>query len=278
MLLSLLLLAAAVAAPDPTPADGAAGSASGGPPLYQLLYAGEHGDAAHAAGQRLRARIWLDHLAPTPEQARALRELVALAAALRQEQDAERAALGAREVALLLPLYAELDALLDRPGASDPAALQDLATRIAAARGEVTAEADPAVTGFRRVTKLFEAARSAVRTFPADQREALGAARLLLERSVSPLRTPGADAAQLGGTWEAMDFAALKVDPRDAAADPLDIGGLWSTEKIDQAGNTDLIEAQLAAILMVAAQEPALATALGVAPPPPATAPAEELQ
>ena len=274
MLLSLLLLGACASSPDPQPAAAPEAAEATAPPLYQLLYAGEHGDATHAAGQRLRATIWLRQLDPTPAQRAALTDLVQLAGRLRAEQDAERAALGARERELVLPIYDELARALDAPGGPDPAALAALEARLAEARAQVTADLDPAVTGFRRITLLYEAARGVVRRFPAEQRADLGAARLLLERSVSPLRTPGADAAQLGGTWEAMDFAALKVDPRDGAAGPLDIGGLWSTEKIEQAGNTELIEAQLAAILMVASAEPALARALGVPPPPPAAAPA----
>ena len=255
---------------------GAAGEAAEATPtpLYQLLYAGEHGDRAHAAGQRLRATVWLRQLDATPEQRAALVALVTLAGQLRGQQDAERATLGAREHTLLMPLYDELAVALDAPGGPDPNTLTDLGARLAAARAQVTADLDPAVTGFRRITRLYEAARGVVRQFPAEKRADLGAARLLLERSVSPLRTPGADAAQLGGTWEAMDFAALKVDPRDSSSGPLDIGGLWSTEKIDQAGNTELIEAQLAAILMVAAADPALAAALGVVPSAPAPAPA----
>lgn len=272
MLLSLFLVAGLTGC-DPQPTDGqsvavAAASLADGPhpagePLYQLLYAGEHGDAAFASGQQARARGWLSGLSPSREQLEGLRDLARVRADLEREASDERAELNAREQELLPPLYNEIAALYSRPSAPTREELAEVARRLESARAEVEAGIEPARAQYTRVTRLFVVAKETAGLFTEDQRPALAAARFLLGRSVHPLSTPGGEVANLGSTWDAMDFAALKVDPRDADEGQMDVGGLFAAERLGQAGSSVLVENQLASILMVASGTPGFAEAVG---------------
>lgn len=284
MLLSLFLVAG-IAGCGAGPSDEEAaivttGSLSDGPhptgeSLYQLLYAGEHGDAAFAAGQQARAKGWLGGLSPSPEQLEGLQELARVRAELEREAEDERAVLDKRERALLPPLYNEIAALYSRPSPPSQEELAELGQRLESARAEIEAGIDPARAQYARVTKLFGVAKETAGLFPEDQRPALAAARFLLGRSVHPLSTPGGEVANLGSTWEALDFAALKVDPRDADEAQMDVGGLFAAERLGRAGSSVLVDNQLASILMVASGTPGFAEAVGVDPgaPPTGTVP-----
>ncbi|MEC8423231.1 MAG: hypothetical protein VX000_05600 [Myxococcota bacterium] len=272
MLLSLLL-AAGLAGCGAGPAGGedvvvAEGSLADGPrptgqPLYQLLYAGEHGDAAFASGQHARARGWLSGLSPSPEQLEGLRRLARVRSQLEREAADERALLDSRERVLLPPVYDDIAALYSRPAPPSSAELASLAVRLESARAEVEKGIDPARAQYTRVTRLFVVAQETASLFPEDQRPALAAARFLLGRSVHPLSTPGGEVASLGSTWDAMDFAALKVDPRDDEEGEMDVGGLFAAERLGQAGSSVLVENQLASILMVASGTPGFSDAIG---------------
>ncbi len=243
----------------PPPAPGPAGEA-----LYQHLYAGEYGEGAQASGDRARMLAWLASLDPSREELLALQDLVALNQRLQAEARAETETLGAREAALLNPIYAELLGLYARPAPPTEAELAPLAARLEQARAKVEEGIDPHGARFDRVVELFEACAALVRSLPEDRRRALGEARFFLGRKLGPFSTPGEGAALLGSTWEALDFAALKVDPRDATEGHMDIGGLWAAERVRGGQSDSLLENQLATILMVASAMEGLNQAIEV--------------
>ncbi|MFN7144449.1 MAG: hypothetical protein ACK4YP_11775 [Myxococcota bacterium] len=296
MLLLLLALACTVPAPDlarpttadPTPSDPASPPPARGPEeekLYQALYAGETGEAAHARGQRTRLLAWMVALELTPHQLRGLAKAAEAVHAGETAVREARDALGAKELAAYEPIYAELDARLATGDPLTEAEGAAFAERLAAARAAVYADGDPRAAHYARVQGLLAQVRPWVAALSDEQRERLGESRFVLARRLGPLVNPGDYGDLVGTMWDGGDFGSLRATVRPTDQGHLDLGGLWSVEKMQAGPDRRLEHFQLEALVLMTLLEPelpaAIALRLGDAPTgaaeavaTPATAPA----
>ncbi|MES2640492.1 MAG: hypothetical protein V4850_13450 [Myxococcota bacterium] len=273
MILALLLAACTVPAPDlarptaadPRPADPASPPPAAGPEgekLYQLLYAGELGAEARAMGQQARILAWLAAMELDAPQ---LDALAALAVDVHQREAtiaAARAEVGAREQALLGPLYAELGARLAAPEAITEVESAAFAARLEAARAEAYAGEDPRAVHYTVLNGLLEAVRPWIRSLSAAQRATLGESRFFLGRRLGPFVNPGDYGALVGTMWDGGDFGSLRATVRPTDEGHLDLGGLWSIEAMQAGPDRKLEGLQVEAILFMALQDAELPAAI----------------
>jgi hypothetical protein len=229
--------------------------------LFQLLYAGEYGDAAWARGQRARVMMWLATMEFSAEELSGLAELAGQVQKLAEEDRSLHAALDSREQAAYGPIYAELEARLMAGKLSDPE-LQDLAERLEAARQGVLAEEDPWKAHLTRVQALLDAVTPWARSLNATRRAKLGESRYFLARRAAPLLNPAEYASLVGMVWDGGDFSSMALTGRPMEQRHMDIGGLWSLEALRSPPSAYLLERQVQAILVLALLEPALPEAL----------------
>ena len=251
-------------APRPPPAETAAAEK-----LYQLLYAGELGAEAHPAGQRARMLAWLQGMALSPEQ---LEGLLALVGELRRAEDAEaaaRAEVGAREQALLGPVYAELNARLATGTPLTESEAADFAVRLERARAEVAGggagdAVDPRRAQVARVQALFDRVRPWTQALTRAQQAHLADSRFFLARRLGPLANPGAYAGFTGIDWDGGNIAVTDGTVRPDDERHMDLGGLWTTEHFRAPPEGYIDDLQLLAIVTLALQEPGLPEAVEV--------------
>ena len=251
-------------APTPPPAESAPGEK-----LYQLLYAGELGAEAHPAGQRVRMLAWLQGMALSPEQ---LEGLLALVGELRGAAEAEAAArveVGAREGALLRPIYTELSARIAAGTPLTEAEAADFAVRLERARAEVAAggsgdAVDPRRAQVARVQSLLDRVRPWIQTLSRSQRDHLADSRFFLARRLGPLVNPGAYAGFTGIDWDGGNVAVADGTVRPDDERHMDLGGLWTTEQLRAPPEGYIDDLQLRAIVTLALQEPGLPEAVEV--------------
>ena len=251
-------------APTPPPAETAPAEK-----LYQLLYAGELGAEAHPAGQRVRMLAWLQGMAFSPDQ---LEGLLGLVGELRRAEDAEAAArveVGAREGALLRPIYTELGARLAAGTPLTEAEAAAFAARLERARTEVAAGGtgdaiDPRRTQVARVQSLLDRVRPWTQTLSRAQRAHLADSRLFLARRLGPLANPGAYAGFTGIDWDGGNVAVADGTVRPDDERHMDLGGLWTTEQLRAPPEGYIDDLQLLAIVTLALQEPGLSEAVEV--------------
>jgi hypothetical protein len=271
----LLLLACTVPVPDlarPTSSDPTITDVATPPPahgpeeekLYQALYAGEIGEDAYARGQRTRLLVWLVALELTESQ---LRGLAALSVALRAadaEITAQRAAVGAAELAAFAPVYDELDQRLSQGGGLTEAEAQGFAERLTAARKDAYADEDPRAAHYRRVRDALALVRPWIATLSDAQRARLGEARFVLGRRLGPFVNPGDYADLVGTMWDGGDFGSLRATARPSEEGHLDIGGLWAVEAQQSGPDRRLEGFQVEALVLFTALEPALPDAIAL--------------
>lgn len=244
-------------APSPPPAE-----TPGQEALYQLLFAGELGDEAHAAGQRVRILAWIDAMDLSVSQMRGLLLLCERVRAALAEQQRLGAEVAAREIALYGPIYAELAEDLAHPGSATEEELGAYATRLAAARAEVLAGGDPRAEALDRARAIVGMARPWVANLTEQQRSRLGQARFFLARRLGPLLNPGDYGEFTGISWDGGDFSAVESTARPPEEGQLDLGGLWSVERLRAPPGAYLDALQLQAIVVMAVQEEELPGAL----------------
>lgn len=275
MLPLLLALACTVPAPDlarPSSADPTATDAATPPPargpteekLYQQLYAGELGEAAHARGQRARLVVLLTVLELSPDQLRGLARLAEDVRAGAAAVAAEREALGERELAAFGPIYAALEARLAEPTPIGEEEAGEFAEKLAAARAEVYGAADPRASHYRRVQALLTSVRPWMATLSTTQRARLAESRFVLARRVGPFVNPGDYGDLVGTMWDGGDFGSLRATQRPDDESHLDIGGLWSVEKMDVGPDRTLDGFQLEALVLMTAMEAELPAAIAI--------------
>ena len=250
-----------IAAPEVTPPPAAG---PGETRLFQLLYAGESGAPAHALGQRVRVRAWLDVMALDAAQIEGLRALVRTVRGLEAEERVAKEALAAREFEAYAPIYAELDARLQADERVPDAELATFGERLSAAR--LLAQGDtPALSAERtRVQTLLDAAAAWIGTLPPVKAERLAQSRFFLAKRVSPLGNVADYQALVGLNWDGGDFSAIDATGAAATQPQMDIGGLWALEKMRAPPGGYLVARQLQAIVVMAVLEPALGEVLGV--------------
>lgn len=251
-------------APTPPPAESAPAEK-----LYQLLYAGEFGLEAHPAGQRARMLAWLQGMALSPDQ---LEGLLALVEELRRVEAAEAAArveVGAREGALLRPIYTELSARLVTGTPLTEAEAAGFAARLERARTEVAAggtgdAVDPRRAQVARVQSLLDRVRPWTQTLSRAQRAHLADSRFFLARRLGPFANPGAYAGFTGIDWDGGNVAVADGTVRPDDERHMDLGGLWTTEQLRAPPEGYIDDLQLRAIVTLALQEPGLSEAVEV--------------
>ena len=224
--------------------------------LYQLLYAGEFGPEAQAAGQRVRMTGWLRSLELSGEQ---LVTLASLGQRVQQESALDRRAraeVGAREAAALTPIYAKLEAALVRPEVST-AELEALSLELAQAREAFTAEHDPRTAHRDRVRSLVSAAGAWMAGLSHEQRVAVGGCRFVLLEQAAPLTNPGSYASMVGMIWDRGDFSALQAGEDIQLDDPLDLGGLWALEHLRAPPSGYMLQSARDGMLLLALMDPA---------------------
>lgn len=245
--------------PRPPPAPGPTGEK-----LYQLLYAGEQGERAHAAGQRARMLAWMEAMVFETGQ---IEGMIALARRFRAE-DAEAAAdlarRDAREAELVTPIYEELVRLYATGQPVTDEALAPLATRLEAARAAVDGGTSPQAAAYARASRRLGRVQPWIDTLSRAQQATLAQCRFFLARRLGPFTNPGDYGTWLGTTWSGGDFGALRATLRPADEGHMDVGGLWSTEDLRGRPGQTLQGLQLAVLVLFALEEPGLVEAAQV--------------
>ncbi|MFZ5481681.1 MAG: hypothetical protein ACOZNI_33265 [Myxococcota bacterium] len=244
---------------SPPPAPGPSGEK-----LFQVLYAGETGEAAFAAGQRVRVRAWLDVMAFSAAELDGLRALVRDVRALVEEDRRARARLDGLELAAFSPIYAELDARLAAEGPLSEDEAAAFAARLETARAAVYGEEDPHVAQVARVRKLLNLTTPWIDGLPADKRDRLHLCRFFLAKESNPILNPADYQAIVGMDWDGGDFTALAATEAPKDQSHMDVGGLWSVEHLRAPPGAYLQHRQLQAIVVMAVTQPALGEVLGV--------------
>ena len=229
--------------------------------LYQLLYAGEFGAEARAAGQRVRMMGWLRSLSLSDAELSSLAKL-GLRVADESELDQRfRAEVAAREAEVLTPIYARIEAALARPDL-DPSELDALAQELADARASVTGDADPRATHRSRIRSLIIGASAWMEDLTHEQRMAVGGCRFVLIEQAAPLTNPGSYAAMVGMIWDRGDFSALQTGEYVEADGALDLGGLWALEHLRAPPSGYMVRSAREAMLLLALMDPAFLPAI----------------
>lgn len=242
--------------------------------LFQVLYAGESGDAAFEAGQRARVRAWLRTMPFRPVDLTLLADVVGRVRAAHVAGEAEERALAEQELAALGPVYAAIEARYAGPTPPTEDELAAFAAALSSARVSVYADQTPASLRQARVRTLLDLVAPFVDQLPDDAKVRLSTARFFLARRASPFGRIGAYHALVGLDWDGGEFAQLDETEPAPEQPQMDVGGLWALEKLRAPPGQYLSGRQLQAIVVMASLEPALAEALGVPEAPPEAPPA----
>jgi len=235
-----------------------------GEPLYQMLYADEFGEEARALGQRARMLAWLHGSGLEEEQLRALIPLAAAVAAAVDEDEAERSALGPRELEAYGETYRALIKAFAGQQSLSAEEMAQHATALRTARTALWGETDPHKARFARVGSVLGQIQAWVNSLSKEQQSRLAEVRFFLRRPLSPLARPGHYESMLAGSWDIGDFDTLRYagrSPNDAA---MNIGGLFAAEAYRVRPNTHLTALQVQALMARALLEPGLVEAVEV--------------
>lgn len=224
--------------------------------LYQLLYAGELGDGAHAMGQKVRMTAWLRTVQLSSAQLLALAKLGLRVQAEVEADRAARAEVDAREVALLAPIYAKLEAALAKPDVT-AAELDTLALELASAREALYSDQAIQKAQRNRIRSLIIGTSSWLADLTHNQRLQINSCRFVLLEHAAPLTNPGSYASLVGMIWDRGDFSALQTGEEVLADGPLDIGGLWALEHLRAPPSGYMGESARAGMLLLALMDPA---------------------
>ena len=224
--------------------------------LYQLLYAGEHGAEAHALGQRVRMKAWLRtvHLSDAE-----LMELAMLAVEVRKQVAADRAdlaGLAAREVEVLQPIYARLEAALLQAGTTN-AELEALALELAESREALYGDHEIQAARRDRIRELIRLSAVFLAKLTHEQRLQLNSCRFVLNEHAAPLTNPGSYASLVGMIWDRGDFSALQTGEDHGADGPLDLGGLWALEHLRAPPSGYMVDSARAGMMLLVLMDPA---------------------
>jgi hypothetical protein len=247
-------LGAATPPPAPSPA---------GEKLFQVLYAGEVGEAATAAGQRVRVRAWLDVLDLDAAEREGLRVLAREVRAMVEAERQARARLDGYELAAYTSIYRELEARLAEDAPLGEAEAAAFAARLEAARAAVYAGEDPRAAQLARVRAVLDAAAPWIASLPYEKQQRIASSRFFLQKRANPLLAPADYQALVGMNWDGGDFSAVAATEPPSGQSHMDVGGLWSVEHVRAPPDGYLVKRQLQAVLVMALLEPALVDVLG---------------
>jgi len=235
-----------------------------GEALYQMLYADEFGEEARALGQRARMLAWLTQSGLEKDQ---LQALVPLAAKVRQavaEDDAERRALGPKELAAYRDTYEALIGAFTGQNSLSADDLERYATALREARIGLWGETNPHKARYQRVARVLGDVQVWVNSLNHAQKTNLSQVRFFLRRQLSPLSRPGHYESMLAGSWDVGDFDTLRYAGRSPNEAALDIGGLWSAEAYRVRPGEHMTSLQVQALVARALMEPGLVQAVEV--------------
>lgn len=249
-------LSAVGAAPaEPTRAPAASPPPASGPngeKLYQILYAGEFGAGARAAGQRARMLAWMDVVGFNVDQLGGLMQLAYAVRAEEAKEDAALRSLDGTETAALTPVYQDLVNVYANGGTATDAQLEPFAARLDAARTEAYGSTDPRSAHYAAVSRTLATVSKWVSALPDAQKANLGASRFFLQRRLGPFTNPGDYEKWLGTAWNGADFASLRAQGRPVDEGQMDIGGLWTD---DASADQTLPGLRVAVLLLFAIEE-----------------------
>lgn len=232
--------------------------------LYQELFAGETSDEARAWGQRARMLAWFRYMELTDEQLVGLSEL-SEALGEREQRIAEaRAITGEAELGALTDGYGRAIELLATGRGPLDEDLEILASDLSAARADAGAAALLRVR-HTELRGMLDDTQRWISTLDTDQQAALGTSRFLLRHQVGTLTAPGDHGELLGTMWDGMAFDSLMLARVPDDTEPLDIGGLWATEKVRGTPDQRLSTVQRRVLALLAARQEGLLPAIEVA-------------
>lgn len=223
-----------------------------GEKVYQILYAGEFGEAARPAGQRARMLAWMNAVGFSNEQLEGLLHLASTVRAAEERDTNALAALGAAEGESLLPVYQDLVAQYAAGGNATDAQLAPFAARLEGARTAAYGGTDPRGAHYAAVSRALELVNRWVQSVPANQQRTLGECRFFLQRRLGPFTNPGDYEKWLGTAWNGADFASLRAAGRPVDEGQMDIGGLWAD---DASADQSLPGLRVAVLLLFAIEE-----------------------
>ncbi len=215
----------------PPPAPGPVGEK-----VYQMLYAGEFGVDARAAGDRVRILAWM---AAAGFSAVQLDDMIGQAHRMRAfnaAEAAEMAAVGLREQANMAPIYAEMARLYAAGAKIEDATLAPFAPRLESARAAAAAGDDPRARHYAHLFAQLRELQVWAAALPEAQRHALADSRFFLARRFGPLTDPGDYGKWMGTAWNGADFASLRTAGRPVDEGEMEIGGLWTSEDAADGG------------------------------------------
>lgn len=235
-----------------------------GEKLYQMLYAGEFGDGATPAGQRLRILAWAAYVGFDNAQLQALLALSDTVQKIEAEGERDLTLLGESEKTALTPVYQDLIGSYANQGIPSKEQLQAKATVLENARKEAYGGTDPRGAHYQNVVKALKKIHNWVETLPGDQQTRLGACRFFLQRRLGPFTNPGDYGLWLGTAWSGANFASLKTEGRPVDEGQMDIGGLWSADEVTNSPETSLHGLRVSVLLLFAIESPGFVEALQV--------------
>jgi len=253
--------------------------------LYQLLYPAELGESTYALGQRVRILSWLTVLELSPNELSFLQSK-AVQVQERTKADHEMVSKTIEQDGLLLGTeYERL--IIAFSGAAIPSEeiLASAAQHITKARTEIANRKALRKKQKERFLKLISVVRPWISSLSSQQREQLGHHRFFLTRRLGPYTTPRDYGDFVGIAWDGGDFTGLRSTIRLEGEHQMNLGGLWTTERLRAPPMGYLTDIQLSAITVMAMQEeqfiPAIEIKLGEREPldfsqyPPALAQSE---
>lgn len=232
--------------------------------LYQELFTGESGADMRQWGQRARMLAWFRYMALDEEQLEGLTELSATLAERDERIRTAQADAARAEMEAMHGEYARAIELLAEPGDPDADVMSVLASDLAAARFDAGASALYRVR-HTELRGMLTDTQGWIEDLDSDQQTALGSSRFLLRHQVGPLVAPGDHAQLLGTMWDGMAFDALVLGRLPTESEPLDIGGLWATEKVRGTPDQRLSAVQRRVLVLLAARQEGLVEAIEVA-------------
>jgi hypothetical protein len=236
-----------------------------GEALYQLLYADEFGEAARPLGQRARILAWIHGSGLTDAQLDALIPLSRQVVAAVAEDQANREALGPKELKAYGDTYRALILAFTGKGSLSADDLERHATDLREARVALWGKEDPHRARYKRVAAVMGLAQVWVNTLSAEQKFSLSKVRFFLRRDLSALARPGHYEQMVVGTWDVGDFDTLRYAGRIENESALNIGGLWSAEAYRVRPGEYLTGLKVQALMARAVLQPGFIGAIEVA-------------
>lgn len=232
-----------------------------GEKVYQILYAGEIGLPARAAGQRARMLAWMDAVGFTSDQLRSLLGLAAQVRATEARDEEILAQIGEAEGRALTPVYQDLVARYANGAKVSDGDLEPFSARLDAARLQAYAGSDPRAAHYRSVRTALDQVGKWAATATSEQRARLGECRFFLQRKLGPFTNPGDYEKWLGTAWNGADFASLRAAGRPVDEGQMDIGGLWTDDGAIEPSNPGI---RIAVLLLFAIEEEGFVEAVEV--------------